>query len=226
VGALQRQELGFSRTFGSVSKYTTAIGQLFYVESSVRIFCEGCGRIRDVTDRYWTLTLTECLSPDNRSGDECECEACGKSCFAVTEVLMELPLILTVRLKHWVRAKSDQPRRFDVAAFRHVAVSDRKHRLCVFMEYDVLSSEGGKFGFIFLSSSCTWNVMRLGTIESVPLAALDNFHPQLLFFTADDPTTSWRLPRSCEFGRKRIATGESENRAALTEATDSFVARV
>jgi hypothetical protein len=49
VGALQRQELGFSRTFGSVSKYTTAIEELFHVESSVQSFCEGCERIHNVT---------------------------------------------------------------------------------------------------------------------------------------------------------------------------------
>jgi hypothetical protein len=96
-------------------------------------------------------------------------------------------LILTVQLKHWGHRQSYRPQRFDFAAFLRIAVGDRKYRLCAFTEYEGSSSEGGKFGCVFLSSSGTWNTMRHGIIESIPLANLDHFHPQLLSFTVDEP---------------------------------------
>jgi hypothetical protein len=144
----------------------------------------------------------------------------------VTEVLTELPLILTVQFKHCGRGQSYRPRRFDFAAFRYIAVGDRKYRLCAFTEYEGLSLEGGKFGCVFLSSSGTWNAMRRGTIESIPLAALNDFRPQLLFFTADEPND---VPETASFVRIQTEADsdeESESRVTQAQATDSFVQAV
>jgi hypothetical protein len=154
---------------------------------------------------------------------ECECDACGKSPLVVTEVLTELPLILTVQFKHCGRGQSYRPRRFDFAT---IAVDDRKYRLCAFTEYEGSSPEGGKFGCVFLSWSGTWNTMRRGTIESIPLAPLNDFRPQLLFFTADEPNDVPETASLVRIQTEADSDEESESRVTQAQANDSFVQAV
>jgi hypothetical protein len=227
MGVLQNEELGTHRSFGSISEYTSAIGQMFHMESVTKFACEKCHRVRAAKSSYWTLTSVDSLNPENRSAiEEAACDACGHSPLYVSETLSELPLIVTIQVRHWSASRAFHQKKFDFERFLRLNINGRDYRLCGFTEYRGSSSEGGEFGCVFLSSSGTWNVVRDSKIESIPVSALSEFHPQLLFLTVNEANAAVErssLVRVREDAAAASDSGDAEaDRTATAPTADAF----
>ncbi|OHT12169.1 Clan CA, family C19, ubiquitin hydrolase-like cysteine peptidase [Tritrichomonas foetus] len=191
MNVLQSEEIGSTRAFQSISEYTSAIGQIFHIESVNKIVCKECGRSIPVKDSYWTLfspnKIEKCINQKNKTPvDDYSCDACGKETYCIEE-FTELPLILTIQFNNWADNFQFRKKQFQASKYLKIKVGDVNYRLCALTSYDGVSSEGGKFSTAFLSSSGTWNSMVKGKISPIDINTLSNFQPQLLFFTRDEP---------------------------------------
>ena len=193
LNVLQSEEIGASRSFGSISEFTSAIGQMFRIQVTSRIICRKCGRTRTSQDGCWTLVACQGVEKavdENAQWDVKDgvCDACGEEGVYISEEFSEdMPIVLTIQMNWWNGSGQFRKRRFDFERLSAIKVKGIPYKLCGFTAYDGGSSEGGKFAAVFLSSAGTWNIHFNGQIESIPVSQLGKYNPQLLFYTRDEP---------------------------------------
>lgn len=196
LNVLQSEEFSGSRAFQAANEYSTAIGQMFRIESQNKLVCKDCGRTKIVKDSYWIYFLSNRIDKSSLQSsvsvpvDDYSCDACGKPVLCTEEFINELPLIFTVQLNNWDDKGQFRKKQFQVSRFLELTISGVKYRLVAFTDYNGSSSEGGKFNSVFLSSSGTWNSMINGKVQQNDINSLSKFNPQLLFYSRDEPNAS------------------------------------
>lgn len=191
LNVLQYEEVGNGRFVGSIGEYTSAIGQMFHIESSKRIICDHCGRVRAAKDSCWTYIATQSLDRALDPGykwaitDE-PCDACENPGIYINEKFEELPIVFTVQVNCWNDQGQFRKRKFEFERFMNMTINGVHYKLCAFTKFDGSNSEaGGRYSCVFLSSSGTWNVHNDGEISTISASSLSGL-PQLLFYTRDE----------------------------------------
>lgn len=196
LNVLQREEFSSSRSFQTVDIYSTAIGQMFRIESQNELICRECGRKRIIKDSYWTYFLQNRIDRSSLVSsipipvDDYLCDACNEPVSCIEKFIGELPLIFTIQMNNWDDKKQFKRKQFQAQKYLKLTISEVKYRLVAFTDYNGTSSEGGKFNSIFLSSSGTWNSMINGKIQSIDINSLSKYNPQLLFYSRDEPNAN------------------------------------
>lgn len=220
LNSLQYEEFNSSRNFQSVNEYSTAIGQMFRIESQNKLVCKDCNRIRILKDSYWTYFLPNRIDRSSLvksipiGVEDCSCDACSGS-VACIEEFTQLPIIFTVQINNWDEKGQYRRKQFQASKYFKLTISNINYRLVAFTDYNGFSSEGGKFNAIYLSSSGTWNSMINGKVQPIDINSLSQYNPQLLFYSRDEPNltvekaTISRLPP--RQGKPLISIKESNN---------------
>lgn len=190
MNVLQAEEISASRAFAGISQFTTAMGQMFRIETTNKLICKKCGRVRNSNDSYWTVFVPQkienVISENSRIPIEgCLCDAC-QSEMVCQETFRELPLILTMQVNNWNIDMSFKRRKYDFSKILNIKVSNVSFRLCAFTAYEGVTSDGGRYITVFLSSSGIWNVMKDGEVKTIESSFLNSYNPQLLFFTRNE----------------------------------------
>lgn len=231
MNVLQNEEVENSHVLQSINPYTSAIGQMFRIESQDKLICKNCGRQRFVKDGYWSYYLSNRIEKSVLSSkpsflvENCFCDACGSPFYSTEEFISELPFIFTIQLNNWDDKFQYRRKHFQASRYMNLTISNVKYRLCAFTSYDGTTSEGGKFCTAFRTSSGTWNSMVKGKINLINTDALSSFNPQLLFYTRDEPNTtsekSSASPASYTQAGSLIASKLSSNNAAFAQQTQA-----
>lgn len=190
LNILQAEEISASRSFSGISQYSTAIGQMFRIETINKLICKNCGRVRNVNDSFWTLIVPNkvesIISEKNKIPIEGYlCDACQNEMLC-QETFKTLPFVLTMQVNNWNNDLSFKKKKYDISKILNIKVSDISFRLCAFTAYDGITSEGGRYFTVFLSSSGIWNIMKDGKIQTIESSSLNSYNPQLLFFTRNE----------------------------------------
>ncbi|KAH0795195.1 ubiquitin carboxyl-terminal hydrolase 36-like [Histomonas meleagridis] len=214
LNVLQSDEFSTSRAFSNFNPFSTAIGQMFRIESTNKLICEQCGRSRIIKDGFWMLgvpnKVEKSISQSNKiSVEDCNCESCG-SPMILTETFTELPLIFTMQINNWSEDWHYKKRKFDITKILQLQISNIPYKLCAFTSYDGNTSEGGRFHPVFLSSSGIWCIMQNGKIETIELNTLNSFNPQLLFYTRNEPNVQTETSKIVQIQNTSEAESEEE----------------
>ena len=191
MNSLQNDEREKSRAYQSLGEFTTAIGQMFRIESVNKIVCSKCGKEISSKDGYWTLyspgRVERAIDQTNKiTIQDGVCEECGGQ-ISCLEEFTELPFIFTIQLNTWDEKGQYKKRQFQYSKLENIKIGDTKYKLCALTAYDGKASDGGKFNAAFMSSSGTWSSYIDGKISPMDVNQLSIFQPQLLFFTRDEP---------------------------------------
>lgn len=200
IDIMQTEELRSSRAFNKII-HTTAMGQTFNIGITYKSVCESCGRKKSMTEDTWYLIaekdIKKELNPNTRFECDGVCDACGEKIY-FTQEITRAPIVLTIQMPHWKPNGEFRRRNMDLKQLFSIEAGGRSYRLVAFTAYSGYSDRDGTFSAVFKASSGVWYQAVSGAVNVISANALNDFQPQLLFFSVDEenePLESFSVER-------------------------------